>query len=610
MDIKIQLKTMDLLGKLMMGNVERINSSKYTPQKIKFDRKIVREDNLTEPEKVGIKSSYIEKFLIEVSKNRKIDAHSILIMKDEKIITQAGFYPYTVDRKHISHSLCKSIVALVLGIAIDDGMIVLDEKIVDIFKISTNIFNTARMKNVTIENLLTMSSGINFNEAGSLVENDWSMAYFDSSIMFEPGKQFAYNSLNTYMIARAIEEKTGEDFFDYLNRKLLQPLGISDWYWEKCPKQHVKAGWGLSYYIEDMGKIGQLCLNGGMWNGKRVVNEDWIRKMSTKMIDTPLEQNKYGYSYFSWIGKNGKALIFNGMLGQNVVIIPENRMVIVITAGSPRLFPNSEVMDCIEKYFIDNDNFICDEITRNVVEYRHLIKVIDNLRVNEEYVEFKEVRNCDKYTGLQGRREQIYYGGWNKKGHERIRMTKKSIDEEVKYVDGKKYSLKGNTAGILPLFLQCLHNNYEIGINEIAFKVIDNYNIILMVKNVKNLVEIPIGINDYVYSMYDINEESYEIASIGKFSYNSDNKLVLDIKIVFVETTNTRTIRIIFKDNAISMEFNELPEISNIIDGVWDMLEIPINDAKINPLATLNGMEFAKGKVESVLMPKVLGERL
>lgn len=610
MDIKTQFKIMDLLGKLVMGNVEKINANKYKSQKPKFNRKDICEENTVEPEQVGIKSSYIEKFLVELSKNRSIDAHTVLIMKDGKVITRAGFYPYTIDRKQISHSLCKSIVALVAGIAIDEGIISLEDKIVDIFKINTNIFNSAKMKNITIENLLTMTSGINFNEAGSLVENDWSMAYFDSSVMFEPGERFAYNSLNTYMVARAIEEKSGEDFFEYMNRKLLEPLEITDWYWEKCPEEHVKAGWGLSYYIDDFGKIGCMCLNDGVWNGKRIVSKDWIKKMSTKKVDTPLEQNKYGYSYFTWIGKDEKAFIFNGMLGQNVVIIPENKMVIVVTAGSKILFPNSEIMDYIEKYFIDKKDYIDSNVKRNVVEYRHLNKVIDNLKVNEEYTEFNETKENDSNNYEMVTREHIYHGGWKKNGHERIRRDKKTLSKELRYIDGKCYSLKGNVAGILPLFLQCLHNNYEIGMSEIEFRVINSEKILLIVKSFKTLNEIEVGMKGYIYSDYTINDEVYEIASRGKFSYNEDNRLSLDIKVVFVETTNTRTIKIVFKDNAISMEFNELPEILNIIDGVSDMLEIPINDIKINPLATLNGMDFAKSKVESVLMPKMIGERI
>ena len=191
MDIKTQLKTVDWIGKLMIGNIDRLNVNKYSPQKPIFE-KSENESNLDSnafdvvvPEKVGIRSEYIEQFLVALSKNRDIDVHEVMILKDGKIIVNTAFAPYRTSIKHISHSMCKSIISLALGCLIDDGKIDLQEKIVDILKQSTNVFNSARMRSITVENLLTMSTGVNFNEAGSIVENDWLAAYFDSAVTFE-----------------------------------------------------------------------------------------------------------------------------------------------------------------------------------------------------------------------------------------------------------------------------------------------------------------------------------------------------------------------------------------------------------------------------------------
>lgn len=595
MDIKTQLKTVDWIGKLMIGNIDRLNVNKYSPQKPIFE-KSENESNLDSnafdvvvPEKVGIRSEYIEQFLVELSKNRDIDVHEVMILKDGKIIVNTAFAPYRTSIKHISHSMCKSIISLALGCLIDDGKIDLQEKIVDILKQSTNVFNSARMRSITVENLLTMSTGVNFNEAGSIVENDWLAAYFDSAVTFEPGTKFAYNSMNTYVLGRIIEVKTGKDLFDYIQERLLNPLEIYDWYWERCPQQHLKAGWGLSFKIEDMAKIGQMCLDKGVWKGKRIISEAWIEELAKKKIDTLKEQNEYGYSYYTWIGKSEGSYIFNGMLGQNMVIIPKNNMVVITTAGSPRLFPNSEIMCCIEKYFMDRQKFVESGLTDNPMQYRRLCNVMDNLEFNCDYNEI--------------RTRQIYHGGWKRKGHERIRKSGIDRKKEYEFISNR-YSLKSNNVGIMPLFIQCLHNNYENGINEMAFEMQEDI-LIMKVSTSKEVHEIPLGINRYVYSQYVLNEEIYEIASKCNIVDAYMGIIVMDIKIVFVETTNTRTIRCVFRNDSVKLEFNELPEIGKIIDGVSDMMNIPIRDINVNPLTALNEIEFTKYKIENVLNPKI-----
>lgn len=603
MDIKTQLKTVDWLGKLMIGSIDRLNVSKYSPQKPNFQDDVYNNEEIFNsdgfdvvmPEEVGIRSVYIQRFLVEISKNRDIDIHGLMILKDGKVIVKTAFAPYDVNIKHISHSMCKSIVSLALGCLIDEGKISLDEKIIDILNRSANVFNVSRIRNIKIKDLLTMSTGINFNEAGSIVENDWLAAYFDSTVTFEPGSKFAYNSMNTYVLGRIIEEKSGEDLFDYIQKRILEPLEIHDWYWERCPQQHLKSGWGLSFKLEDMAKIGQMCLDKGVWKGKRIVSEEWIAELSQKKIDTLPEQNEYGYSYYTWMGKSEGSYLFNGMLGQNVVIIPKNNMVIVTTAGSPRLFPNSEIMHCIEKYFMDNEELVVDGLKKDVVQYRKLCNVMANLKFNLDYNE------------LGGR--EIYHSGWKKKGHERIKKSNSDKKRILKFISNR-YALKSNNVGIAPLFIQCLHNNYENGISEISFMLTeDGNNLIMKVianRNAgKKLYEIPIGVNDYIYSLYDINDEIYKIASQCKIVGAYMGKIVLDIKIVFVETSNTRTIRCIFENTSAKFEFNELPEIGKIIDGVSDMMNIPIRDININPLTALNEIEFTKYKIENVLSPKI-----
>ena len=117
------------------------------------------------------------------------------------MISEAAFAPFQKDLWHITHSMCKSITGLAVGLAVEEGFLSLDEKLVDIFRKKTNVISMVRLKNLTVEHLLKMSSGIIFNETGAVTENDWIKAYMESGISFEPGAEFAYNSMNTFMLS-------------------------------------------------------------------------------------------------------------------------------------------------------------------------------------------------------------------------------------------------------------------------------------------------------------------------------------------------------------------------------------------------------------------------
>ena len=180
---------------------------------------------------------------------------------------------------------------------IDEGKLSLNDKIVDIFADRLNKLNKFTHRNITVRHLLTMTSGIVFNVAGSVTENNWVKCFFESFLVSEPGKHFNYNSMNTYMLSAIVKTVSGHGLCEYLRPRLFEPLGIRNFYWEKCPMGIEKGGWGMYILPEDMLKIGQLLLNGGVWNGKRLISQEWIDAATSAQAAAPKSIGDFNYGY-------------------------------------------------------------------------------------------------------------------------------------------------------------------------------------------------------------------------------------------------------------------------------------------------------------------------
>ena len=296
MEILMYKKALSFFTQLY-GNREELKYYGAHPMKAKMPMKTpVKEPFLrATPESVGITSEYLQLFLKELSDMTELAPHLLMITKDHKMILETEFYPYRLDTWHVSHSLCKTITGIAVGLALEDGVLSPDEKITDIFAKRAFSIDFVRQKDITVRHLLNMSAGVAFNELGSITYEDWVEGFFGSNLKFAPGTKFFYNSMNSYMLSAIIKEKTGRDMFDLLYERIFQPMGITELYWEKSPKGITKGGWGLYMKLEDTMKFGKLFLDGGLWNGKRLISEKWLREMTEKQIETPSSSSDYGY---------------------------------------------------------------------------------------------------------------------------------------------------------------------------------------------------------------------------------------------------------------------------------------------------------------------------
>ena len=230
MDFIIQAKAAEHLFNIITGREIKDNS--LVTKKAEAVLREKREKTEVIPEEVGISSLELNNMLIKMSESKHANLHQITVIKDGKTVIDTAFYPYTEDIRHISHSASKTLIALAIGILVTRGELELDKKLVDIFDSECNIVSKIKIGKITVKHLLTMTSGLVANEIMTVSQKDWLKAALDSSLSFEPGSKFQYNSINTYLLSCIVEKISGKSAFLFLKENLFDILGIENIFWE------------------------------------------------------------------------------------------------------------------------------------------------------------------------------------------------------------------------------------------------------------------------------------------------------------------------------------------------------------------------------------------
>ncbi|MDD3222498.1 MAG: class C beta-lactamase-related serine hydrolase [Clostridia bacterium] len=590
------IKSIELLSNLVQGKREKMHSDTYEPQKPEMPKARRNPQPLgrTTPEEQGVPSAYLAEFYKAMS-DKELASHNIMIARHGKIISSGSFKPYREDIWHITHSMCKSVTSLAVGIAIGEGYFSLDDSIYDIFPEENKFAEFLRKKDITVRQLLTMSTGVAFNELTTMIESNWIEGYMHSLEVFQPGTDFAYNSTNTFMLSAIIQEKTGMKLLEYLNEKLFHPMGIYDLFWEESPHHINKGGWGLNIWIEDVVKLGILCLNKGRWNGEQLVPEEWITEASRKQIDTPEAMNRYGYGYQFWMCERPGSYQFNGMLGQNAVMIPDLDLVIVATSGSTCLFPEGPAMKTIMKYFGGECPLSDAPLDEDKEGFASLEKVLKQL----------------SFTGINPVSHRIYQTKGRFKGKTLVlqralpawgRLTA-GVPKVMEQVLGRVFEMQDNTSSVIPLMLQMIHNNYSVGIRAFRF-IIRDESLWLESREGDLLHRIKIGFETPLYSRVQLNGESYLVGSQGTIREDEDGNPVLYLVLSYVETTSTGVIKFFLNDEQMLVKFDEIPRIDEVAAALDVM--IPVRGLRdLNPVKKMSDLKFARSEMEKTTRQRV-----
>ena len=565
---KEQIAVAELVLNMILGKTSGTRVD-YFPQKPDFPFDAVYEQAFVRatPESQGISSDLFAALLRELDASKDTEMHHFMALRHGKVICECNFAPYPKGMWHITHSMCKSITGMAIGMLIEEEKLKLDENIYDIFPDHINAFSKIFRPVITVENLLTMTSGVTFNESGIVSGNDWLGSFLNASVNGKPGTEFQYNSLNTYVLSAIVTKRTGETLTEYLTPRLFGPLGITKYYWETCPKGITKGGWGLFLCAEDMAKLGQLYLQRGKWNGQQLVSEYWIEISTARHLKT--QNDTYGYGYQLWMEQRPGSFEYNGMLGQNVIIYPDMDMVLVTNAGNKEMFQDCIMLNIIRKYFPVNYH-PADVLPENPLSYSLLKRLCGELENGE---------NNNRSTSLRG--------GWKRNVVSRRKHSDKKYSYRIsaavdrpsehhsfmRAVSGRTYVMEQQNIGIAPLFVQVFHNNMTDGISEISFTY-DAGNFCVSFTEGEVIHKLPVGFGKAADGCVDLHGEHYLVATLGEFARDENDIPVLKLEVTFIEECVKRKAHIFFhEDNGIEIRWNETPGKKMILAGLSSITE-------------------------------------
>jgi CubicO group peptidase (beta-lactamase class C family) len=304
------------------------------------------------PEAQGMDSSILAK-MINAMRSDGRNIHSLLVVRHGVLVLEAYFNPFHKDAPHMLASCTKSVTSALVGIAIEKRLLQsASQPAWELFPEVT--LDDPQKKDITVENFLTMSSGLEWPEwetdyrspnnpysATTYLQNSTQWVY-DQALIHKPGTVFSYNSGGSHLLSSMVSRAAGMDTLEFARRELFGPLGISQAGWDRAEDGVNLGGAGLSLLPRDMAKFGQLYLQNGNWDGHQVVPEAWV-KASTEAHIPYQPGTEYGYQW--WIPK-GKGFTAWGWGQQNIWVVPQQDLVVVITAGmsNQRFLPNGELL--------------------------------------------------------------------------------------------------------------------------------------------------------------------------------------------------------------------------------------------------------------------------
>lgn len=521
------------------------------------------------PEEAGVSSDLIADFLSEIRMDASLNMHSLLILRNGRMLAEAAFGDQDLRCWKCTFSACKSITALAIGMLIAEGKLSLNDRLIDLFEARIPARSRLSMKELTVRHLLTMSSGASFNELSMMTERDWTKGYLAGS--FDPGR-FSYNSLNTYLLSVIVTERSGESLSDYLRPRLFEALDISNYYWEKSPTGVDKGGWGLYICPEDLAKIGQLVLQNGVWQGRQLVPADWIAEASSTQISTGDVSDFYDYGYHIWTGRRHNSFLFNGMLGQNVLGFRDNGILLVSHAGNDELFQQSRYFPLAEKYF---GRAFADSLPSDEKAHDRLTKTIASLR--DPLPAAATVPAKKRGFGRLFRPKSVP-------------ASPPSLPEECGRLHGIRFTADDENApgaGLAPVVLQAVQNNYAAGLASISFlQSGDAFYMTYTEQNAGYFLQI--GFDEAKDSDVTLNGVPYHVKTFGRFTHNEDGEPLLLVRVNFCETPLTRVLKLYYTGASPRLEQSERPGAPFIYSKVLlikrELLAAPIIGDTVNLL--------------------------
>ena len=285
------------------------------------------------PEAQGVSSADVLAFVEAADKNIH-SMNSFMLLRHGHVVAEGWWAPYDAESRHSLFSLSKSFTSTAVGLAIAEGKLTLDDDVLKFFPDDAPTAPSSHLKAMRVSDLLRMSTG-HQTEPPRTADQAWTKTFLQREVAFKPGTHFLYNTSATYMLSAIVQKATGVTVLEYLTPRLFEPLGIEHPTWEASPQGITTGGFGLSIRTEDIARFGQLYLQKGEWQGKRLVPAAWVEAATARQTSTgsnPRSDWDQGYGYQFWRCRHG-AYRGDGAFGQFCIVLPEQDAVIAITSG-------------------------------------------------------------------------------------------------------------------------------------------------------------------------------------------------------------------------------------------------------------------------------------
>ncbi|MDP1699373.1 MAG: serine hydrolase [Aestuariivirga sp.] len=313
------------------------------------------------PESAGFDAALLCSLGGKLGNSPEMNVHSVIVVRNAKLVyenyragkdqkwgSSLGLAIHTPQTLHDMRSVSKSVVSLLFGIALDRKLVAgIDTPVFSYFP-EFAALRSPEKDRIELRHLLVMTSGLAWDERRpysdpenserrmTVATNPYRFA-LEPPVMNPPGEKWNYNGGNTQLLAGVLERSAGMWLTDFAREELFEPLGIKQFEWLKMwSNGEVAAAYGLRLRPRDMAKLGQLVLDKGMWNGRRIVSEAWIGESTQPWTDVepPL---RYGYQWWTDEGEiNGRKVSWisaQGLGGQRIYVVPAFGLVVAITAG-------------------------------------------------------------------------------------------------------------------------------------------------------------------------------------------------------------------------------------------------------------------------------------
>ncbi|MDR1940351.1 MAG: beta-lactamase family protein [Clostridiales bacterium] len=507
-----------------------------------MEKSKIRLARAARPEDVGVSPKALLETVCDFERE-KTEIHSFLVLRHGKVAFEYYRAPFDRDTPRSVYSFSKSICSTAAAYAIDEGLISLDSGIYDFFpeyKITKK--SALRYKDeVTVRALLTMTTGKSINVARDKAKIDWIGDFLNSPTTHRPGEHFHYTNENAFMISAIIHKLTGASLSDYLQPRLFDPLGIERPVWETDKNGVTGGGFGLYLTPEDGAKIMQCYLDGGKFEGKRVIPGRWTEQATIKQVSNEKNRkpdSRVGYGYQFWMCTPPNTFAGRGMFGQHGIVMRDADACFFYTGCE---VDEQKPMEILFRRFPAG---FSDGMERDNGAYAELISRTSGLKADD--IPVSPPNPLEKQ--LNGKLQR-----WPKQ---------------------RFLSAVGMPTSVLPLSVTYTSVDKHGSIDNASLAFADGEAVFSWYEGAV-FNQIPLGL-DGKYRYGKIKLPPFDLTTAGYAYWETPNALCVHIR--FIESVGKRIFRFEFKDRRIRITQASTPEGDKIIGNITVLAESFINN--------------------------------